>query len=133
MSITSHNIPGVPAPQLYSHAAVAKGKNIVYVSGQVGVDATGNVVSGGLAAQVEQAIINVGLALEAAGAKAGDLVKTTFYVVDWDPSMMDAFVKGGIAARKKYPFPDVALTLIGVKSLFTPEMLVEVEAVAVTE
>jgi len=68
--------------------------------------------------------------LEAAGASLDDLVKMTAYVVDWDPSMDDELVRGGSAARAKRPYPDVALTLIGVASLFTPEMLVEIDAVA---
>jgi hypothetical protein len=36
-----------------------------------------------------------------------------------------------MAARRDHPFPDAAVTLIGVQSLFTPDMLIEVETVAV--
>lgn len=69
---------------------------------------------------MERALLNVALVLEAAGASFDDLVKMTAYVVDWDPSMYDELVRGGTAARAKRPYPDVALTLIGVASLFTP-------------
>ncbi len=66
-------------------------------------------------------------------ARVGDVAKSTFYVVDWEPSMMEELARGGAAARAKVPFPDAAITLIGVKSLFTPELLIEIEAVAVVE
>ena len=133
MSITLHNITGAPAPQNYSHATSARGDTIVHISGQVGTDENGEVVAGGLAAQAERAMLNVALALEAAGAGVEDIAKTTLYVVDWDPSMFEEFARGAEAARQQYPFPNAALTLIGVKSLFTPEMLIEIEAVAVVE
>ena len=130
MTVTRHNIPGQQPPPMSCHATAARG-TIVHISGLVGSDATGAIVEGGLAAQAEQAILNVLTALGSAGASADDLVKTTFYVVDWDPSKMEALAIGGMAAQAKVPFPDAALTLIGVQSLFSPEMLIEIEAVAV--
>ena len=134
MPATLHNIPGRPAPEaFYSHAAVATGTRVVHVSGQPGTDAGGEVVPGGLAAQTEQALRNVAAALEAAGARAEDVVKSTFYVVNWEPSMLEELGRGGMAARADIPFPDAALSLIGVASLFTPEMLIEIDAVAVLQ
>ena len=132
MTVTAHNIPGFDPPPMSSHATAARGNVIVHVSGQVGTDDTGAVAEG-LAAQSERAILNVATALEAAGASVGDVAKSTFYVVDWEPSMMEELARGGAAARAKIPFPDSAITLIGVKSLFTPEMLIEIEAVAVVD
>jgi enamine deaminase RidA (YjgF/YER057c/UK114 family) len=133
MAVTLHNIAGAATPQWYSHATAARGSTIVHVAGQVGTDEQGNLVPGGLAAQAEQAMLNVVAALHAAGAGVGDLVKTTMYVVDWHPSMMPELAQGGEAARRRHPIPDAALTLIGVKSLFTPEMLIEIDAVAVVD
>lgn len=80
-----------------------------------------------------QAIENVALALAAAGARPQDVVKTTFYVVGFEPSMFEQFAQGATAARRRHAFPEAPVTLIGVASLFTPEMLVEIEAVAVTD
>ena len=132
MPVTHHNIAGFPPPPPgSSHASAATGGRIIHISGQPGTDEHGNVVSGGLAAQTERAVRNVALALEAAGARPEDVVKTTFYVVDWEPEKLEALVGGATAARRELPFPDAAVTLIGVQRLFTPEMLVEVEAVAV--
>ena len=132
MPATLHNIAGTEAPFGYHHATVARGSTIIHVSGQPGVDADG-VVAEGLAAQTEQAMLNVAKALEAAGATVEDIVKSTIYIVGWDPSMLDAFMTGALAARAHHPFPDAALTLIGVHSLFVPEHLVEIEAVAVVD
>lgn len=130
MTVTAHNIPGVDPPPMSSHATAARGDVIVHISGQVGTDESGAIVEG-LAAQTERAIVNVAAALEAAGATVADVAKSTFYVVDWEPSMMEELARGGAAARAKIPFPDSAVTLIGVKSLFAPEMLIEIEAVAI--
>jgi enamine deaminase RidA (YjgF/YER057c/UK114 family) len=131
MPATHHAIPGRTPPPGSSHATVAPAGRTVYLSGQPGTAADGSVVPGGLAAQTEQAVRNVALALEAAGARPEDVVKTTFYVVDWDPSKIEALVGGAMAVRPDHAFPDAAVTLIGVQSLFTPDMLVEVEVVAV--
>lgn len=53
--------------------------------------------------------------------------------VDWDPSMFEDLVRGATASQAQHAFPDAALTLIGVKSLFTPDMLIEIEAIAVVD
>src|SRR5688572_10548711 len=62
MTVTFHNIAGTDAPFGYHHATAARGTTIVHVSGQPGVDEHG-VVAGGLAAQTEQAMVNVAKAL----------------------------------------------------------------------
>lgn len=133
MPVTTHNIPTLPAPQGFSHVSVARGRRIIHVSGQPATDEGGAVVPGGLAAQTERAMLNVALALEVAGASVDDLAKVTFYVVGWAPSMYHELARGGEAARVHHPFPEVATTLVGVQSLFTPEMLIEIEAVAVVD
>ncbi len=132
MTVTLHNIAGIDAPVGYHHASAARGTTIVHIAGQVGTDPDG-VLADGLAAQTEQAMLNVAKALDAAGARVEDLVKSTLYVVGWEPSMFDALVEGSIAAGQQHPFPDVPLTLIGVHSLFEPGHLIEIEAVAVVD
>lgn len=47
--------------------------------------------------------------------------------------MFDELARGISAAGAQQPYPDMALTLVGVTSLFTPEMLIEIEAVAVAD
>jgi enamine deaminase RidA (YjgF/YER057c/UK114 family) len=98
------------------------------MAGQVGSDVDGKLVEGGLAAQAERALLNVGLLLDAAGA---ELVKLTLYVVDYRPEKFQELGAGLMAARAQREFPQVPVTLLGVQALFEPEQLVEIEGEAV--
>jgi enamine deaminase RidA (YjgF/YER057c/UK114 family) len=131
MAIEYLNTPGVPEPQGFTHISVARGERIIHVAGQVGQDENGDIVPDGLAAQTERALLNLGRALEAAGAGESELVKVTIYVVGWEPSMFEDLVAGLGAAQAARPGPEVPVTLIGVQSLFRPDMLVEIEGVAI--
>jgi enamine deaminase RidA (YjgF/YER057c/UK114 family) len=133
MTVTLHNIAGFPRPQGFSHATVAHGSRFVCISGQAGTDDNGAIVSGGLAAQVERALLHVTAALEAAGATSDNLARLTYYVVGWNSAMLDELARGVRAARIEQPCADVASTLIGVTSLFAADVLVEIDAIAVVE
>jgi enamine deaminase RidA (YjgF/YER057c/UK114 family) len=125
--------PGLSRPDPYAHVAVATGRRTIYLAGQVAQDAHGNLVGvGDLAAQMAQAMENVALALEAAGATLDDIAKLTIYVVDWKPERMPALVDGlrRIGERRRVD-PRRPTTLIGVASLFHPDLLIELDAVAV--
>ena len=77
--IRTEAAPGAFGP--YSQAIVSDG--LIFCSGQVGVDvATGALVEGGVEAQAEQALINLGRVLEAAGASYVDVLKTTCFLAD---------------------------------------------------
>ncbi|MCL3777290.1 MULTISPECIES: RidA family protein [unclassified Actinomyces] len=77
--VATENAPAAVGP--YSQAVEAGGT--VYVSGQVPLDpATGRLVDGGIRAQAEQSLRNVGAILEAAGLGYGDVVKTTVLLAD---------------------------------------------------
>ncbi len=132
MPVELRNIPGVPEPTGYTHLSIATGQRLIHISGQVGTDEQGNVVEGGLRAQAERALLNVGRALDAAGATEADLAKLTVYVAGWAPSMYADLGAGLMAAREARPGPAVPVTLIGVQSLFTPELLVEIEGMAIS-
>ena len=133
MNVELRNIEGRPAPANYHHVSIAEGQRVIYMAGQVGSDETGQVVEGGLAAQAEQAGRNVARALAAAGATPANLVKLTIYVVGWDQSMLPELGSGLYAAAGDDPWPQVPITLIGVASLFEPDMLIEIEGVAVVD
>jgi enamine deaminase RidA (YjgF/YER057c/UK114 family) len=130
MTVELRNVPSLPEPQGYAHVAIAPAGRIVMLAGQGGHDADGN-VAGGLAEQTEQALLNLAAALDTAGASAADLVKLTILVVDWDQSMRGELVSGMAAAGRTRPVPAVPSTLVGVRSLFLDDMLVEIEGVAV--
>ena len=124
---------GLPKSDAYVQVGVATGSRTVYVSGQVARTAEGEPVGAGdLAAQVEQAYLNVATALAAAGAGFDDIAKVTVYVVDWDASKLAALMEGaGRVAARLGSFPVRPMTLIGVASLTEPDLMVEVEAIAV--
>lgn len=121
---------GLPVAPTYSQVVVASGTRLIHVAGQVSVDAEGRLVGeGDLAAQTTQVMRNVGLALAAAGAGFGDVVKLVTYVVDYRPEhrAVIAAARGAFFAGGHLP----ASTLVGVSALAVPGWLVEIEAVAV--
>ncbi len=133
MSVELSNVPGRVEPEGYVHVGVATGSKTVYLAGQVSQDVQGvTVAEGDLAGQTEQALLNVAGALDSVGASFDDVAKITIYVVDWDPSKMEALIAGiGAAAEKLGANPIKPATLIGVAALFEPDYLIEIEATAV--
>jgi enamine deaminase RidA (YjgF/YER057c/UK114 family) len=135
MTVTPHVLTGRPEPPPgFSHATVAQGSRVVHISGQVGTDETGAVVGGGLAAQMERAMLNLAEVLRETGARQEDLASVRINVVGWEPSMLEDLGRGAAAAGAQIEGAGApAVTLIGVSSLFTPDMLVEIEAIAVVD
>lgn len=133
MPVELVNPAGLPVPGFYAQLAVATGSRTVYLSGQVARDATGQPVGAGdLAAQVEQALLNVATGLAAVGGSFDDVAKLTLYVVDWTPDELAALGEGvGRAAARLGVDPTEAVTLISVAGLSEPDLLVEVDATAV--
>jgi enamine deaminase RidA (YjgF/YER057c/UK114 family) len=116
----------------FSQVVAAAGRRTIYTAGQVSIDERGNLVGADdLAAQTEQVMRNVGLALAAAGASFADVVKITTYVVNYKPEHR------AIIGKARIPFfaqgTPPASTLVGVSALALPEWLVEIEAVAVVD
>lgn len=116
----------------FSQVVAATGKRTIYTAGQVSIDERGELVGAGdLAVQTEQVMRNVGLALAAAGADFGDVVKITTYVVNYKPEHR------AIIGKARAPFfaqgTPPASTLVGVSALALPEWLVEIEAIAVVD
>jgi enamine deaminase RidA (YjgF/YER057c/UK114 family) len=133
MSVQLINPAGLPVPTAYVQLSVASGTRIVHLSGQVARDAAGEPVGpGDLAGQVEQAYTNVATALDAVGGSFDDVAKLTVYVVDWRPEKMADLMTGvGRVVERLGISPVRPITLIGVAALGEPDLLVEVEAVAV--
>jgi len=126
---------GLPVSEAYAQAAVATGRRTVYLAGQVARDGAGVPVGAGdLAAQVEQAYLNIGTALAGVGGGFDDVAKLTIYVVDWTPDKGQALFEGvARAATRLGIVPRKPTTLIGVAALGEPDLLVEVEATAVLD
>ena len=112
---------------LYSHVIVASGEKMVFVSGQLARNKNGEIVGAGdMRAQIRQVGENLKNALEAAGATLDDLVKTTTFVTD-----IDEFFKH-VDIRHDYLGVSLpASTTVEVRRLSHPDLLVEIEAMAV--
>jgi 2-iminobutanoate/2-iminopropanoate deaminase len=118
-----------PAPG-YSHAAVVSGGKTIFLSGQVGLNKAGEIVSqDDFRAQATQAFTNLKAVLAAAGARPENLVKLNYYVVglNQDRLLMLREVRDRFIDKRHPP----ASTLAGVQALFREDCLVEIEAVAV--
>ena len=116
---------------LYSHVSRVKSGNTIYIAGQVGVDAQGNLVGpGDFAAQMRQTFVNLDIALEAAGGSFADVAKFTTYITrDTDlPAFMETrkAIFAQIYPKGDYP-PN---TLLVISRLVKPELLIEIEAIA---
>lgn len=135
MVIELLNPKGLPKPEPYRQVAVASGSRTVFLAGQVARTATGEPVGeGDLAAQVEQAYMNVATALAAVGGSFDDVAKLTLYIVDWSGDKMAALGEGvGRAAARLRVDPVKPITLIPVVALGEPDLLVEVDAIAVLD
>lgn len=117
----------------YHHVAIAAGSTQVHVAGQIGQQGNDPVAPEDLAAQVAQTLRNTALGLSAAGATFADVVRLTFYVTRWTPGKIEAFMEGvnSVAGEVGLSVPLPPASLIGVEVLYTPDVLVEVEATAV--
>jgi 2-iminobutanoate/2-iminopropanoate deaminase len=67
---------GAPYSQAIAHGG------LVFVSGQLGIDAEGNMVEGGISEQTEQVMQNLSAILEAAGSSLQNVVKATIFLAD---------------------------------------------------
>jgi enamine deaminase RidA (YjgF/YER057c/UK114 family) len=129
---TRINPPGMTSPNGFAHVVTSTHRTTIHVSGQVAYDATGAVVGvGDLAAQTRQVYENIQKALAGAGASMSDVVKTVLFVRDLSPD------KAVIIREARQPFfgpgQVPASTMVGVSSLARPDLLLEVEAIAMRD
>jgi enamine deaminase RidA (YjgF/YER057c/UK114 family) len=131
MPHTYINPDGVSQPGAYTHVVAAEGSRIVFISGQVALDKDGNVVGpGDLGRQAEQVFENLKTCLASVGATFADVTKLTTFIVSYRPSA-DRAVLGAVRGKYLPAQNPPASTLVGVQSLATPDILIEVEATAV--
>jgi enamine deaminase RidA (YjgF/YER057c/UK114 family) len=116
---------------MYSHGMVAAPGDLVVVAGQVGMGPDGRAAADDVVAQTKQALENVRTIVEAAGCTMRDVVRLQTFLTRADD--IDGFMKARSEVFPGY-FPDRVYppnTLLVVSRLVRPELLVEIEAMAV--
>ncbi len=115
----------------YTHLAEVKAPELLFLAGQVALDTDGNIVGeGDVGVQTRKTYENIGKVLESVGGSFGDIVQLTTYVVGRESvePYLDARAK---LFEELYPDGDYPPnTLLVISGLFSPEMLIEVTAVA---
>ncbi|HDP55539.1 MAG TPA: RidA family protein [Bacteroidetes bacterium] len=119
--INTENAPKAVGP--YSQAVETNG--LVFISGQIPVDpSTGKIIEGGIEAQTEQVLNNMGAILKEAGLTYANVVKTTCLLSD-----MDNFVPMNQVYAKYFTRDMPARAAYGVVKL-PLGVMVEIEAIA---
>ena len=125
------NPAGVHKPMGYSHVAEVTGAKLVYIAGQVAMDAQGNLVGkDDFAAQMRQVFENLQQSLRGAGATFQDVIKLNYFCAD----SVDVAAILPLVREIRDQFVNTqappASTFVVVRRLVRAEWLIEVEAVA---
>ncbi|MFE9116242.1 RidA family protein [Streptomyces sp. NPDC007172] len=120
---------GISPGNGYSHVVWGTGR-FVAISGQCALDEKGDVVGeGDVRAQADQVFENLRRCLAAAGATFEDVVKLTYFVTDIAHLPAVRAARDAVITSEQLP----ASSAVQVSALFRPELLVEIEAFAVTD
>lgn len=103
--------------------------NLIFLSGQAAVDETGAIVGiNDFDAQAEQTFKNIKRVLETAGSGLDKIIKVTIYLTD-----MGSFPKILDLRERWFTRPYPADTILEVKALGLPELMIEIEAIALAD
>ena len=130
--MTKEYIKGPQAEERgYSRAVKVRGGTTIYVAGIAGAtDEKGRTLSGDFEGQVHAAFENIRKVLEQAGGTLDDVVATTVFIKDIKYGRLFQQMRNEYFPHKDgYP----TSALIGINELGSPELLVEIQAIAVID
>lgn len=123
--VKSLRVAGLAEPMGHYSDAVLAGDTL-YVTGLIGADESGALVGADVGAQARRMFENLGLVLAAAGATARDVARVTVYMCDVTQRLEMNKARAAFFGEHK-----PASTLIQVAALVEPEVLIEMDAIAV--
>jgi enamine deaminase RidA (YjgF/YER057c/UK114 family) len=124
------NPPELGTPPGYSQIVDVMAGRIVFISGQTAIDSDGHVVGkSDFAAQAQQVFRNLGVALEASGCSAANLVKLTVFLTDMENLARYREARNRFFATVNPPAAP-AVTLVEVSKLYGADFMIEIEAIA---
>ena len=131
MSKTVLQSSGVAVPRgIMSQGIAVPAGRMVFASGQVARDVDGSLVGpGDIRAQTRKTLENLQAVLAEGGATMDDVVKVTVFVTN----LSEHFAAIHEVRREFFKSDYPASTLVEISSLVDPEMLIEIEAIAVTQ
>jgi enamine deaminase RidA (YjgF/YER057c/UK114 family) len=129
MAIQLLNPSDLLKPPGFSHGAIGSGR-LLFISGQVGTDRDGNLVSDDLVAQFDRALGCVVRVAQEAGGKPEDIIKINLLILDVK-EYRRKLRELGVAYRKHLGRYFPSITLAEVKGLFREGAKVEIEAIAI--
>ncbi len=101
--------------------------NVIHLSGQASIDMQGNIVGAGdFDSQAEQTFRSIESVLDAGGSSLSKVFKVTIYLTD-----MSNFPKIVELRQRWFSKPYPADTIVEVKSLALPELLIEIDVQAI--
>lgn len=114
----------------FHQVQISTGTRIVHFAGQAALDGEAGVMGvGDFAAQMAACLANIDIAREAAGVARTDIASLRLYVVDHDAEFVPIIIDQLTAFFGQDKTPPA--TLIGVARLAMPELMIEIEAVAI--
>jgi enamine deaminase RidA (YjgF/YER057c/UK114 family) len=129
-SIVRSNPPELGTPPGYSQIVEVAAGRIIFIAGQTALDRDGQVVGrGDFAAQAAQVFRNLGIALQASGCTAANLVKLTVFLTDMDNLASYREARNRFFASVTPPAAP-AVTLVEVSKLYGADFMIEIEAIA---
>ena len=118
-----------PIKPTFSQAVKVQARTLLFISGQVAFDKSNNIVGrGDAAAQTRQSLENMRAILESVGAGFDNVVKVTVFLKD-----MKDFEDVHKVRAEYFNKEPPASTLVQISQLVHPDLLVEIEAIAVLD